>query len=77
MTCLQPELRVNPRTDTAFVALVDRLAHGLVGPAGSDDLQERLRATHPRATVRPRGLSGDSPEVWYVYRDGVWTDPER
>src|SRR5690349_17569513 len=39
----------------------------------TDELQQRLRATYPRAVVRARGLHGDQTEVWYVYRDGSWT----
>jgi hypothetical protein len=64
-------LRVNPRSDSAFVALVDRIDSEAAGP---EVLEQRLRDTHPEAVVRPRGLSGESIEVWYVYRDGHWTD---
>jgi hypothetical protein len=66
--------QVNPRDDVDFVALVDRLSASLDRP---EDLQRLLRATYPRAVVRVRGLSGDLPAVWYVYRDGSWTPPER
>jgi hypothetical protein len=66
--------RVNPRDDIEFVALVDGLALTVERP---QDLQMALRQTHPRAIVRARGLSGDSAEVWYVYRDGSWTGSGR
>lgn len=66
--------RVNPRDDIEFVALVDGLALTVERP---QDLELALRQTHPRAIVRARGLSGDSVEVWYVYRDGSWTAPGR
>ena len=67
-------IRVNPQSDVAFVALVDRLADDVVAP---DELQALLRETHPDAVVRERGLSGEPVGLWYVYRDGVWTDPFR
>ena len=65
--------RVNPRTDTDFVALVDELATAAIQP---EDLEVALRATHPGAAVHRSALSGAPFEVWYVYRDGSWTAPE-
>jgi hypothetical protein len=65
---------VNPREDTAFVALVDDEAMTAADP---EDLQRRLRRTHPDAVVRARGLSGEAVDVWYVYRDGGWTAASR
>jgi hypothetical protein len=62
--------RVFPRDDADFVARVDAAALGAASP---EELQKRLRATHSRAVVRARDLSGDSTQVWYVYRDGSWT----
>ena len=69
---LDRQAHVNPRTDTDFVALVDSLMADADGPT---TLEHRLRATHPHAVVRQRGLAGEMTEVWYVYRDGTWTDP--
>jgi len=64
---------VNPRDDTDFVALVDELAADVDTPT---ELEQRLQGTYPDAVVRPRGLSGENVEVWYVYRDGSWTRAE-
>jgi hypothetical protein len=66
--------RVNPRDDAGFVALVDSLAPMMDRP---QDLQRVLRETHPRAVVRIRVLSGEPLQVWYVYRDGSWTNGSR
>jgi hypothetical protein len=63
-------LRVNPRSDSAFVALADRVGPFCDRP---EDLERHLRETHPATLVRVRGLSGEHIEVWYVYRDGTWT----
>jgi hypothetical protein len=30
---------------------------------------------YPRAAVHARDLAGELIPVWYVYRDGHWTDP--
>src|ERR1044072_273354 len=65
-------VHANPRDDVDFVALVDRLESDVDRP---QELQRLLRAAHPRALVRIRGLAGERPEVWYVYRDGAWTPP--
>jgi hypothetical protein len=70
---VRPTIVANPRTDLAFVSLADHLADGCRSP---DELEGRLRSVYPRVTVRARGLSGE-PTVWYVYRDGSWTDPAR
>jgi hypothetical protein len=61
--------RVFPRDDIDFVALVDIAA---VDAQTTDELELRLRKTHPEATVRARDLTGEHPEIWYVYRDGSW-----
>ena len=63
-------VRVFPRDDADFVALVDGGALGARSPV---ELEGRLRETHPRVIVRARDLSGELTEVWYVYRDGSWT----
>ena len=62
-------LILNPRQDEDFVALAERLADRAATPAA---LQVALREHYPAATVRPRLLSSDSGDVWYVYRDGSW-----
>jgi hypothetical protein len=63
-------LVVNPVADSAFVALANRLVDdGVDDPA---TLEQRLREQHPRAVVRPRILSGEPIQIWYVYRDGYW-----
>jgi hypothetical protein len=67
---LKPILVVNPVSDAAFVELANALiADGTSTPAS---LQSRLRDRYPRAVVRPRTLSGEPIEIWYVYRDGYW-----
>jgi hypothetical protein len=68
---VRPILILNPRSDAGFVQLVAELmADELAEPA---DLQARLRVRFADAIVRPRELSSESTEVWYVYRDGRWT----
>lgn len=62
-------LILNPRQDGDFAALAERLADR-AGSAAA--LQAALREHYPAATVRPRLLSSDSGDVWYVYRDGSW-----
>ena len=63
-------LVVNPRDDTPFVALAERLvADGVRSPA---ELQERLRPEYPEAVVRARELDGEAFTIWYVYREGHW-----
>jgi PAS domain-containing protein len=39
-------------------------------------LQSQLALIFPKVVVRARELSGENP-VWYVYRDGRWTPPDR
>jgi hypothetical protein len=61
---------VNPRDDTPFVALAERLvADGARTPG---DLQRELRREYPDAVVRARELDGEAFTIWYVYRDGHW-----
>jgi hypothetical protein len=63
-------LVVNPRDDTPFVALAERLvADGVRSP---NELQARLRREYPDAVVRARELDGEAFTIWYVYRDGHW-----
>jgi hypothetical protein len=65
-----PALHLNPGDDEAFAAAVDRLI--ATGLRDADEFQERLRASYPAATVRPRDLASEPYVVWYVYRDGRW-----
>ena len=63
-------LVVNPRDDTPFVAMAERLvADGVRSPG---ELQDRLRREYPDAVVRARELDGEAFTIWYVYRDGHW-----
>jgi hypothetical protein len=63
-------LVVNPRDDTPFVALAERLvADGVRSPG---ELQSLLRREYPDAVVRARELDGEAFTIWYVYRDGHW-----
>jgi PAS domain-containing protein len=59
-----------PSSDTAFRAQVERLIAD-EAPATPEELEERLRRLFPRALVRRRDITGESP-TWYVYRDGGW-----
>ena len=63
-------LVVNPRDDSPFVDLAERLvADGVRSP---DELQDRLRREYPDTVVRARELDGEAFTIWYVYRDGHW-----
>jgi hypothetical protein len=68
-----PVLIVNPATDREFTILATSLLDGVSGP---DDLQARLRPTHPHCVVRRREISNERVVVWYVYRDGGWIPSE-
>jgi hypothetical protein len=68
-------LVVNPRTDTAFVAMAERLVAG--GVPSPEDLQLRLRGEYPDAVVRARELAGEAFTIWYVYRDGHWVSRDQ
>jgi hypothetical protein len=66
----RPTLVLNPPGDEDFATFATRsLNGGVIDPA---ELQRRLRARFPHSIVRPRGLSGERTEIWYVYRDGRW-----
>jgi hypothetical protein len=60
----------NPPEDARFRSVID--AFVLSGGRRAEDLEAALRAQYPAAVVRPRGLTGERFEVWYVYRDGHW-----
>jgi hypothetical protein len=63
-------LVVNPRDDTPFVTLAERLvAEGVRSPG---ELQEQLRREYPVTVVRARELDGEAFTIWYVYREGHW-----
>jgi hypothetical protein len=66
---MRPVLILNPRQDDEFVSFAEGLAAQATSLAA---LQASLRERYPAATVRPRLLSSDSGDVWYVYRDGRW-----
>jgi PAS domain-containing protein len=59
-----------PTDDRAFAEIAERLREGR-DASSSSALQARLRSIFPRAVVRARELTGESP-AWYVYRDGSW-----
>ena len=64
------QLVCNPADDDTFRAVAESyLGSGVASPAG---LQRLLEERYPRVVVRPRGLSHEDFEVWYVYRDGSW-----
>ena len=67
-------LRIIPSSDAAFRQHVEGLTarHAF---ATADDLAARLRALFPRVLVRASEVSGQH-NVWYVYRDGVWSSSE-
>ncbi len=66
----RPLLVLNPADDADFRVLV----RGLVtdGAGTPSALEQGLRDRYPRVLVRPRALSGEPAETWYVYRDGRW-----
>lgn len=72
---MTPTLIVNPVTDREFVAA----AEGFVaaGAQTTGELETLLRVEYPRAVVHARELSGEPVIVWYVYRDGRWTNARR
>jgi PAS domain-containing protein len=59
-----------PKGDSAFSQMAEHL-HATTEGQDPAVLERRLRRTFPRAVVRSRALSGETP-VWYVYRDGGW-----
>jgi hypothetical protein len=64
-----PTLFINPRTDAAFVELVEKEAATATSPA---ELRARLLRSYPEVIVRQRSLEGERAEIWYVYRNGRW-----
>ncbi|HEX8939773.1 MAG TPA: hypothetical protein VF763_06380 [Candidatus Limnocylindrales bacterium] len=70
-----PTLILNPPSDAEFARWAKRLA--LQKGMSPADLQALLRYRYPAAVVRRRELSGETGEVWYVYRDGHWVSAVR
>ena len=69
---MKPILIVNPVTDHAFVTVAEGFVES--GAQTTADLESLLRVEYPRAVVHARELSGEPTTVWYVYRDGRWTN---
>ena len=67
-----PTLLLNPPDDKSFAAAAHAAING--GATTPDLLQDALRSRYPSVVVRPRELTGEPFVVWYVYRDGHWTD---
>jgi hypothetical protein len=66
----RPTIVRNPPRDRDFGAAIEALLDkGVRDPAVA---QAELRASYPRAVVRPRELDAESTPVWYVYREGRW-----
>jgi PAS domain-containing protein len=66
----KPAIITIPTSDHAFAKAARRVI-AAEDPATPAALENRLRRTFPRAVVRDRAISGETP-VWYVYRDGGW-----
>ena len=65
----RPALVTNPAADRQFTAAAEA---ALEEGQSVEEFQAILRRQYPKASVRPRELSGERPVVWYVYRDGHW-----
>jgi hypothetical protein len=74
MTATRPIVMPNPRSDTAFVELVESLLRS--NGTTASQLEQRLRTHYPKAVVRERGLAAEAP-TWYVYREGTWVPSDR
>jgi hypothetical protein len=66
-----PTLVLNPVTDRTFGAFAER---ELESARDTKEFEARLRARYPAAAVHARVLSGEPTTIWYVYRDGHWTN---
>ncbi len=71
---MKPTLVLNPVTDRAFGELA--LAE-LVDDVELREYETRLQSRYPHAAVHARVLSDEPTTIWYVYRDGHWTNPSR
>ena len=67
---MPPLMIINPPSDLEFVRACQTALAAAAGDALR--LEVALRVLYPAAVVRPRGLSGETIVVWYVYRDGHW-----
>lgn len=65
-----PRIITIPSVDAAFARIANRVLR-VITPKTPVALETRLRRLFPRAVVRRRDLSGETP-AWYVYRDGQW-----
>ena len=70
---MRPTLVVNPVTDREFGAFAERQIQE--GAVTVEELQARLRVRYPHAAVHRRELANEPITIWYVYRDGHWTNP--
>jgi hypothetical protein len=69
---MRPTLVVNPISDRSFGAFAEQqLDEGVLTIA---EFQARLRVRYPHAVVHARELTGEPTAIWYVYRDGRWTN---
>lgn len=70
---MRPTLLLNPVSDRTFQAFAERLLDEGGGET-THEFQARLRVRYPQAVVRARDIAAERRVVWYVYRDGHWTD---
>ena len=66
---------LNPDTDDDFAHDVNTLATPDLQEPGQ--LENALRDSYPKATVRNGVAESDGRIRWYVYRDGHWIEPDR
>ena len=71
---MKPILVVNPADDGVFAAFAQALLdHGAATVA---ELERRLRSVYPGTVVHVRELVAEPVLIWYVYRDGRWTNAQ-
>jgi hypothetical protein len=70
----EPVLLENPASDWQLVARAHELLRA--GVQSPHELAGRLRDLYPAIIVRPRDLSGETSQLWYVYREGHWVPPD-
>ena len=68
-----PTLVANPVTDRSFSAFAEQQLDE--GASTIVEFEARLRVRYPEAVVHARELTGEPTAIWYVYRDGHWTNP--
>ena len=70
---MRPTLVTNPVNDRVFATFAEQqLEDGM----DLTSFGARLRVRYPRAVVHSRDLAGEPTTVWYVYRDGHWTNAD-